>query len=73
MKPKPSVLSPMMRPSRNTSVFTAPARWAKSLRSSHSANAASLCGSVTLAPAKPAAITPRTAASKCSGGTGSGT
>jgi len=72
-KPQPSVLLPVMRPSRNTSRFTAPARCALGSTLSQIANAARLCGMVTLRPANPAAARPRTAVAKSSGRTASGT
>ncbi len=56
-----------MRPSPNTSVLTAPAARASGDSSSHSAAAASLCGSVTFAPALPSAASPRTAAASPAG------
>ena len=73
MKPKPSVFEPSIRPSsRNTRVFTAPARSAEGETRSQSAKAASLCGMVTLAPRKPRSASARTDAAKRSGRTGSG-
>ena len=62
-----SVDVPSIRPSRKTSVFTDGAS------EPTSSATASLCGAVTLAPAKPAAASPRTASSRRSGGTSSAT
>ena len=54
-KPIPSVLSPRRRPSSSRlSVFTAPARDARSVNSSARSKASSLKGTVTLAPLPPA-------------------
>ncbi len=61
-----------MRPSRNTNVFTAPARSAEGERRSHRVKAASLWGTVTLAPRKPRSARARTESAKRSGRTGSG-
>jgi hypothetical protein len=72
MKPKPSVFDPSISPSRNTSVFTAPARRAVASTTSQTAKAASLCGMVTLAPWKPRLASARTAVAKPSGCTGKG-
>ena len=69
----PSVLRPRIRPSSNTSVFTAPACRASGSTASQSAKAASLCGMVTFSPAKPAAARPRTAVANRAGGAGNGT
>src|SRR5262249_10970753 len=63
-----SVLVPITRPSSKTSVFTDSAS-----ASSQRAAAASLCGAVTFAPAKPAAASPRSASCRRSGRTSSAT
>ena len=63
------MLSAWIRPAEKVSVLAAPIALATSLASSATASAASLCGTVTLAPAySPAAIS-RTLASNPSGAT----
>ena len=54
-RPTPSVLSPHTAAPSNHSVFTAPARAARSERRPESANASSLNGIVTLSPRPPSA------------------
>ncbi len=73
-KPAASVLMPVMRPSAPmTSVLTAPIRAASGATSSTSSSTASLCGTVTLPPAKLRCCSSRTASARRSGATGSGT
>ena len=54
-RPKASVLRPSILPSRKTSRLAAPAAWPPHRTLCASAKAASLCGTVTLTPAKPGA------------------
>ncbi len=54
-------------PAGKLSVLTAPASSASGPSSSHSASAAVLCGTVTLAPSKPSAARPRTAVRQVGG------
>ena len=71
-RPGASVLSARIWPSPgpNVSVFAAPMARASAEASVASASAASLCGTVTLTPWKPAAGSPRTRSAKPSGATG---
>ena len=74
MNPKPSVLSPDSVPwGSTTTVLTAPIRSAAGDRWSTSEAAGPLCGMVRLVPAKPSAGNARSACSRRSGSTGSGT
>src|SRR5882757_6082870 len=77
--PPASVLSaaivgtPVSAPGAKLSVLAAPISCATSLAESASASAASLCGTVTLAPAKPSPAIARTRASNSSGVTSTAT
>ncbi len=71
--PLASVLRPSMRSPLNTSRLTAPAIRAASSRSCAIANAASLCGTVTLTPAKPSLRRLLMICAKSSRAAGSGT
>jgi len=62
----PSARRPM------TSVLTAPSVLALGPIEPSAGITACLCGTVTFAPQKPSAASPRTATSTCPGGTGSG-
>ena len=70
--PAPSLFMPSRRPSAcTTMVLMAATRRAAGCSSSMKRMAFTLCGTVTLQPAKPRADRPRMAASSRSGGTGS--
>ena len=58
---------------RELAPYLAPARCPAGSTWSHSASTASLCGTVTFNPAKPAARSPRTATVRSAGATASGT
>ncbi len=64
-----SVLSAAITPSAKLSVFAAPIARAAPEAASATASAASLCGTVTLTPAKPAPGSDRTRSAKFSGAT----
>ena len=68
-KPRASVFSAAIRPPAKLSVLAAPIARAASEASSASSSAATLCGTVTLAPTKPSAAIPRTSASNSAGAT----
>ena len=70
MKPALSELSPISLPFSYQSVLAAAAARAAGRASSTAAKAASLCGSVTLQPAKPSSRMPRRKALTSSGFTG---
>ena len=67
-KPGPSVLNPVMEPSFwKTSVLTDPVARDRASVSSHSAQAACLWGTVTLAPMNPLSLIRRTTSANSSG------
>jgi hypothetical protein len=66
-RPTPSVLSPSHPVPVRISVFTAPARRARSVSDVQIAAARPLCGSVTLAPTPPSAANSASRTSNCSG------
>ncbi len=68
-KPLASVFSAAIRPPEKLSVLAAPIASAASEASSASSSAATLCGTVTLAPTKPSLASRRTSAAKSAGAT----